>query len=356
MIHQTWRFVFLLWTSLWFSSQSLGSTYTSLGDNLQPGEIKVALLLPLSGEKEALGQSLLEAAHMALTDANQPITLYPIDTNKRDNLLEDIRTLQPTIILGPVFGQETKEIATRIPQSIPLFTLSNDPDLLNKGIFVMGFSPFQEATFLLDFALKKGHKRFAVLLPETPLGHALEETCKEFFEDKEESALHVLFYSTKEDTCLDTISNWVHQLNTFEPDVLFVPNGSVLTQKLVATLKFKDLHYRRIRFLGSSMWDKASVFKDSSLRGLWVASNRTKALHHFYKRFQSTFQETGNALGALLYDAVRFIASSNAHTKAALLTHKEKGLYGTLSFREDGAIRRPFHVLEHKGRGVKRIA
>lgn len=344
-------------------SQSLASAhYTSLRDNLQQTlqrgvDIKIALLLPLSGEKEPLGRSLMESAQLALCEGTfiHPLTLYPLDTNHPERLLDDIRSLQPSLILGPVFGQETKALAPKLPQSLPLFTLSNDPDLLNKGVFVMGFSPFDEAAFLLNFAFIKGHKRFAILLPENSLGHALEKTCKEVLKDKAGATLHILFYSIDEDPCMETVSNWVHQLNAFEPDALFIPDGSAFTQKLVATLKFKDLHYRRIRFLASSKWDKASVFKDSSLRGLWVASNRSKSLHHFHKSFQKAFQESSSPLGTLMYETLLFIGSSPSLEKKTLEKHKAKGIYGPLTLADSGAASRPWHVLEHTGRGVKRV-
>lgn len=361
MMDQTWRFVVLLLVGFMGLSPQSHGHYTSPEKNLQSSpssETKVALLLPLSGPKASLGQSLMDAASLALFEgtSDHPLILYPFDADQPETLIEDIKTLNPTVIVGPVFSQETNDLFPKIPQSIPIFTLSNDPDLLGKGLFVMGISPFDESRFLLNFALQKGYKRFAALLPDTLFGHALEPILKEAISLQKGNALHILFYPLTEELCIETVAKWARQLNTFGPEAIFIPDSSSLTQKLIATLKFKDLRYKGLRFLGLSGWDKRGVFKDSTLRGLWIATNRSASLQDFQNRFQKTFQNPSTSLEALLYDTIHFIGSSPILTKEKLESHKIKGIYGLLKLKKNGAAIRPWHVLEHTGRGVKIIA
>lgn len=334
--------------------------YTSPEKNLQPTsctQTKIALLLPLSGPKAALGQSLMDAASLALFEgkSSHTLVLYPFDTNQPETLIEDIKTLSPSAIVGPIFSQDTKDLFPKIPQSIPIFTLSNDPELLDKGIFVMGVSPLDESRFLLNFALKKGYKRFAILLPETDLGRSLAKIAKDTFGSQKGTALHILFYPLTEDPCIETVAKWARQLNSFSLDAIFVPDSSPLTQKLIATLKFKDLRSKGLRFLGLSGWDKPSIFKDSTLRGLWISTHRSEPLRAFHKRFQKTFQTPSSPLEALLYDTIYFIGSSSSITKPSLESHKTKGIYGLVKVNKNGATLRPWHVIEHTGRGVKLV-
>ncbi len=73
-------------------------------------EIKVALMVPLSGKHEKLGKDLYRAAQLALFDHGDPrIVIYPYDTEasefKSIELINKIIEEEIKIVIGPVFAK-----------------------------------------------------------------------------------------------------------------------------------------------------------------------------------------------------------------------------------------------------------
>lgn len=360
------------------ASSLYGSHYTRIPKSLPSGislkpllkdesltstPLSIALLFPFSGPKATLGESLRDAALLALFDdpACQFFTLHPFDTENPVALIEELHRFSPDVIIGPVFAPDTHKVLRDLKHLPPLFSLSNDPTLLGRGIFVMGFSPYEEMNFLLRFSIKEGHHRFVALFPETPLGQAMEKYCKALLEEKNVQ-LKTIFYPLSDDLPLEKVQEWAHQINEFHPDAVFFPDGSPQSQRLVALLKFKNFHYRGVRLLGSSQWDTPKVWKDFNLRGLWVSSYRSPAFQKFQKSFYEAYQGSGTSLGGIVYDIVRLIGAYHNQNEGRALSHhffkrmqKEKGLQGPISFNADGSPQRVWFVFEHTGRGRKKI-
>ena len=86
------------------------------------GPAKVALLLPLSGPQAALGQSLFNAAQMALFDVGvTDVTLLPLDTTGTPAGATQAATqaLQSgaQLMIGPVFSAEVSAVTPLAPNS-----------------------------------------------------------------------------------------------------------------------------------------------------------------------------------------------------------------------------------------------
>ena len=70
-------------------------------------KIKIGLLIPMSGEKNKLGQSIIKSTRLALRDiGNNKIEVYPKDTglgpNKTLQSALELKRLGVKIIIGPV--------------------------------------------------------------------------------------------------------------------------------------------------------------------------------------------------------------------------------------------------------------
>ena len=343
---------------LWISNILYATHYTKASGHLQTpcNKVNVALLLPLSGPKASLGNHLMQAAQQALFD--HPLTanliLYPIDTHKKTSVTEEIRSLNPALIVGPVFSEETREIQSHT-EGIPLFTLSNDPALLNGSVFVMGISPQEEANELINFSLKKGLRRFVALLPKNAYGHSLEKPLKQIIKGENGAKLKIIFYTTTEEPSPHSIQEWVKEINAFFPQAIFMPDGSPFTQNLLSTLKFNELHCHDVRLLGSSQWDSPHTFKDASLKGLWVTRNRSK-------RFRETLGASATPLDGIVYDTIAMMGEVHRDIKKNIfkwenfLHQKEfSGVHGQFILQPNGAVKRSWHIVEHMGQGARVI-
>ena len=76
-------------------------------------KIKIGLLVPMSGEKNKLGQSIIKSTRLALRDiGNDKIEVYPKDTgsgpNKTLQSALELKRLGVKIIIGPIFFENIK--------------------------------------------------------------------------------------------------------------------------------------------------------------------------------------------------------------------------------------------------------
>src|SRR3712207_4083979 len=119
----------------------------------QPGRLppdetrnRVAVLVPLSGPNAAVGQSILNAANLALFDTGGErirITAYDTSTGAAAAANEALADGNG-LILGPLLAENVREVAPIARRGdVPVVTFSNDVSVAGDGVYVMGFNPGQ---------------------------------------------------------------------------------------------------------------------------------------------------------------------------------------------------------------------
>jgi len=106
----------------------------------------IAIILPLSGANQHIGKSMLDSGYMALFEAKSTKSILVIDSATDKNTfrknIEDIIAKGIKTIIGPVFAEDTKIVASMIKgKDISLISFSNDSSLAEKNIYLMGFLP-----------------------------------------------------------------------------------------------------------------------------------------------------------------------------------------------------------------------
>jgi branched-chain amino acid transport system substrate-binding protein len=351
MVHQT-RLVFLL---LWVCMVSAAHYTKGNGDLQTPcgAHVKIAFLVPLSGPHAKMGEKLIETAQRALFESRstEHLVLYPLDTHKKITLAEEALSLNPSLIIGPVFAEDAR-ILQPVTQ-VPAFTLSNDQTLLDGSlvdgsIFVMGFSPQEETTQIITFALKKNLKRFVALLPDNSYGHAVDSALKECLKQDTGTSVHTIFYSSKDTH--ETIEGWSRTIRQMNPQALFIPDGSALAQKILSTLQFMgDKTFRHIQLLGLSQWDRPGLLKNASLKGLWFTAYPLRKANSALTPLETLVYDITTMIGD-----VHHTLRKHSLTKEDFLNPKGfKGTHGRFVLKADGSTTRTWQILEHTGQGAK---
>ena len=139
-------------------------------------EIKIALMLPLTGKHEKIGQDLYKAAQLALFDHGDPrIVIYPYDTEasefKSISLMDEIIENKVKIIIGPIFSKNVKSIKPLVKaNNIKVFTFSNNTDVAGDGVYVLGVDVKQQISRLVDYATDNGYEYFSAIAPANHYG------------------------------------------------------------------------------------------------------------------------------------------------------------------------------------------
>jgi outer membrane PBP1 activator LpoA protein len=155
-----------------------------LGTEVEAGEFRVALLLPLTGPNAGLGQAFLAAAQLALFDVDHPnLTLLPRDVGDSSNVAEVTQAAirdGAQLILGPIFSQSVQEAGTVARAAhVALVGFSNDRAVAGNGVYLTGFTPLEEVRRVISYAAAHGHRSLAALIPETPYGDAVASAFRE---------------------------------------------------------------------------------------------------------------------------------------------------------------------------------
>jgi hypothetical protein len=283
--------------------QTLDSPTTGYNKTQRPQQggpnVKVAILLPLSGEQSKLGQSMLNAAQMAVFDlGHKNFELMPYDTmgtpsgarNAARSALNDGAKL----VLGPVFSPAVKA-ARQVTQdaNVNMVAFSTDWSLASPGTYLIGFLPFDQIERVLYYAGHTGLGRICAISPDDAYGsavvsayyaiapHAGMEPCVERFSTRQNSLSNALrslsnynqrqaTKKAKEQALIDEGKTPEQARITvaasetpedFPFDAVLMPVGGSLAREVGNYLNHYDLPPEKVRRIGTGLmkyWHKTN--------------------------------------------------------------------------------------------------
>ncbi|SVB77874.1 uncharacterized protein METZ01_LOCUS230728, partial [marine metagenome] len=152
---------------------------------LKKDELRVGLLLPLSGSDSFLGNALLKSAQMAIFDnKNDEIYLYPLDTKGNPQgarkAAEKAIEHDVHIIIGPVFSNSVFAISEIMKErNIPIIALSTDKKVSGDGVYLMGFMPDDPINTIVAYAADQGCKDLGAVIPNNNYGKVVYQILEE---------------------------------------------------------------------------------------------------------------------------------------------------------------------------------
>ncbi len=293
--------------------------------------MKVAVLVPMTGGSARIGQSIANAANLALIDLNTSkirLSVYNTEggaaTAAQAAVADGAR-----IILGPLFAADVRAVQQIAHAAgVPVITFSNDAALASAGTYVLGFQPSQEVQRVVAYAKARGIIRFGALAPQGQYGtvttRALQNSgvavgaVESYPRDK-----------TKVFAAARRISNYEARLlaargavassggagtNIRLPappfEALLLPDSGGFLRAMLPLLKSYGVETPRVRFLGTGLWAaEPALTKEPMLAGAWFASVSDNQFNAMARRFQSKFGYMPPRLASLGYDAVLLAAA-----------------------------------------------
>lgn len=320
-----------------------GGVYVGAGQSALPpqtdaGTVRVAILLPLSGQHAAMGQSMLQAAQLSIFDMGYDnFELIPQDTG---GTAAGASTAAATalqsgaqLILGPLFADEVRAVKSATTgRSVNVIAFSTDWTLAGGNTYIMGFLPFGQVDRIVDYAAAKGIKRAAVAAGADEYGTAVSRD-----------------FETKAASKGITISRALSDPNAYES--VFIPAGGRDLTSILQRVSGKSAQK-----LGTGLWDDSRVAAIPDMNGAWFASPSPSARASFEQRYQSTYGAKPVRLATMAYDATALaqaLAKSGLSTgrgpayDAASLTSSSgfAGVDGIIRFNRQNLVERGMAVL-----------
>src|SRR5262245_55394170 len=168
-----------------FSSPSAGPTAPST--TIGGGEVKVALILPLSasGNAGVAAQSMRNAAEMALAEFNNPnIQLLVKDDGGSapgaQQAAQQALAEGAEIILGPLFAHSVGPVGQAArARGVPVIAFSTDANVATRGVYLLSFLPESDVDRIVEYAVSHGKRSFAVMVPDNAYGTVVEAAFKQ---------------------------------------------------------------------------------------------------------------------------------------------------------------------------------
>jgi ABC-type branched-subunit amino acid transport system substrate-binding protein len=145
----------------------------------------------------------------------------------------------------------------------------------------------------------------------------------------------------------------VETLGDIPYDAVFMPEGGLALRNLAPLLPYFDIDPRRVKFIGTGLWDDPTLSQEPPLHGGWYAAAPNKNWSGFAARYEKTYDAAPPRLASMAYDAVSLAArlsafSTDAPFRVDLLTDPNgfSGIDGIFRLKPGGLNERGLTVQE----------
>lgn len=314
---------------------------------------RVALLVPMSGNNGAVGQSIANATTMALLDTNADnlrITTYDTAAGARNAAARAVADGNK-LILGPLLAENVPSVlAEARPADIPLISFSNDTSIAGPDVFVMGHVPEQSVSRSVDYARRRGATNFAAIVPDGEYGQRAEAALSGAVSAAGGRLVGTESYA-RGNTSIVSAAERLKAKGGY--DAVLLADGARLSEQ--AATVFRPSGSGTTQLLGTELWSgESSVTRASALRGAWFSAVSDARFKRFSDSYKGRFGGQPYRIATLGYDGVllalrvardwrvgRSFPISQLRDRGGFL-----GLDGPFRFQRTGVVERAMEVRE----------
>jgi branched-chain amino acid transport system substrate-binding protein len=343
--------------------------------------VKIALLVPLSGESVAIGNAMLDAATMAIFDSyvgmsadqiRAKIILLPKDTGNTP--ADAARVTRQAIdqganfIIGPLFSQSVNLVAPLAKEAgINVLTFSNNKAVAADGVYTFGFLPEQQVARVAEYAYLHNMQRVAVLAPNDSYGQKVQDTLVDEYGKRGGLVSPTEFYAPSPANIDAAVSRLAASYNNASEErrfqAIFIADGGYQLKNIITSLKKTNLDLTKIKLLGTGLWDDPDIAAIPEMSGAWFSSSPPESYQNFERHFVAVYGYKPARLASLAYDAVSLVThlvTASPETGLTTATLTDPSGYvgpanGLFRLKPDGTSERKLAIMEVTPNGFKVI-
>ena len=303
-------------------------------------KIKIGLLLPLNGQNQEIGKSVLRSVNLAINKIDDPILeIYP--KNNFDNPDDNVKATQELynqgvrIFIGPVFDKNTKNLE-KFSDAI-FITFSNKNKSTQKNLIYAGVNATSQMATIKKFLEDNDIKKTICLIPESDF----KEEIKKGISQTEINLKKVYFYNTepteitnriekitrydvRKQNLLDEIKrvensddlNKEKKIKNLEKrdtlgklgfDSVIISDFDESLKSVITSLIYTDVSTKRVYFITLNQWFDESLLKEDSSQNIYFPSINKKNYENFSNLFFRKFNSYPNQISFLSYDLVGLV-------------------------------------------------
>ena len=304
------------------------------------GKIRIGLVVPLSGEYSAIGDSIINSTRLALNKINdqkfeivpQDTKANPIDTLKASKNLSDQGI---KIIIGPVFNESTKYLDELNDVTFISFTnkiYGNPPNVISAGV-----NAISQLQTIDKFRNLNNIQRSIILIPKSDYRNEIDQAIKitklklkdKFFYDVDPTLLtaqieKITRYPERKQNLLNEIERIensslinkereIEELNKKDTlgginfDSVIIADFGESLKSVATSLLYTDVSSKRISYITLNQWFDNSLLKETSLQPIYFPSINKENFELFKVEYDNAYKKKANQLSFLSYDLVGLV-------------------------------------------------
>ena len=302
--------------------------------------IKIGLMIPLTGEYKEIGKSILNATKLAINKIdNDKVLIIPKDTKASpENTLKVAKELKESgikIVIGPLFNESLLHL-NELDEMIFL-SLSNKVLKTPNNVISAGINAESQINTIKKFQKKFNIKRTIFLIPETDYRPEIENAIKQtkiklkdkFIYNTDPTELTAQIekltrYPQRKQNLLDEIERIENSddankekkienlkkrdtLGGINFDSVIIADFDESLKSVTTSLLYTDISAKRINYIGLNQWFDKSLISEKSLHPFYFPSINKKNYEDFKKEYLTIFDEEPNQISFLSYDLVGLI-------------------------------------------------
>ncbi|MEO6113924.1 MAG: penicillin-binding protein activator [Sphingomicrobium sp.] len=336
----------------------------SIGPLVQPIDAErnmVAVIVPLTGEDGLVGQSIANAANLALTDTGEKsvrLTVYDSAApGGAAGAAQRAIAEGNRLILGPLLAEDVRAAAPVARRAgVPVLAFSNDDGVAGNGVFILGFTPNQSIGRVVAFARSRGSARFAAMVPTGLYGQRAAQAMFGAVRKAGGSVTAVESFD-RSPRAATAVARRVNAKGAH--DAVLIGDSGRIAALVAPVLKVGP------RLLGTELWaNDKTLGKTATLRGAWYAAAPNTQFDRLTIRYRARYGKTPFRLASLGYDAVLLVVRSARNWPigrpfpARSLIDKDgfSGVDGNFRFGRDGVAERLLEVRQVTATGASVVS
>jgi len=327
-------------------------------------KIKIGLLVPLTGSNEEVGQSIIKAVILAVTDINNDLIEIIIkDTNSEPNKTLksaiELKELGVQVIIGPVFHQSLAYLDQI--KGVKFLSLTNKTIDLPKNTISAGVNSTSQLLAIKKFLDLNNIKKTIFLTPiqnyEFEIKKGIEESniniFKEHSYDPDPTKLtkqieEITYYNVRKQNLQNEIYkikkssdiNKEQKIKDLEKkytignvdfDAVIISDFNENLKSVATSLLYTDIFPTDKYFITLNQWFDESLLREKDFQPIYYPSINKKNFDDFKERFFKKFNENPNHLSLLSYDLiglVYYLSSKNDISKLDRIFKKKNSFRG----------------------------
>ena len=356
----------------------------------------IGLLLPLTGEKRAAGNLVLNTFRYSLVSNPKDIVFKIYDTKgtsygaveaakkgKKDNV---------DTFIGPVFSYETLAIKNAFAgdSKVKFFSLSPDVENISRNVIVSGQNPNDQISCILDDIESKELKKILLIHHNDKYGEVVKKSLEErIYKSNAFNNLELSFFTVYPEQNLNkdimAISNFESRKLALKEKRKFIENDKSLTKfekknelkklerqltlgvpfdsvivasdgdkltEILSHLAFYDINANNTFIYGTGLWEDTNK-KDKVFENTYFVSNLKSKESSFVKNYKDVFSREPSSVSFHLFDLIDLVNDSKFYD----IYPEDKVFFGeyTNSLLKSGYVKRETFIKKNKSGKTKNV-